>query len=112
MLKRYVVAALVLTCAVSANAAKLKGSTTLKDLQPAGTPDKKQKQQYDLTFVAAPNEYTCRTSEKEKFNAVDFVVGSTISYEVNNNKAKLKNASGKEEKCTIVRAEVASAQPK
>jgi hypothetical protein len=109
MRKWNVVAAVVLMCALSANAAKQKGSTTLKDVQPAGTPEKKEKQQYDLTFEAPPNEYTCRTSEKEKFNAVDFVVGSTITYEIDSNKAKLKNASGKDEKCTIVRAQAASA---
>jgi hypothetical protein len=110
MRKWNVVAALILMCAVSANAAKLKGSGTLKDVQPAGTPEKKEKQQYDLTFVATANEYTCRTSEKEKFNAVNFVVGSTITYEISSNKAKLKNASGKEEKCTIVRVQATAAQ--
>lgn len=112
MRKWNLVLLLIVMGVVSAHAGtKLKGSTTLKDLQPAGTTDTKQhkNQQFDFTFVAAPNEYVCRTGPKTKLNATDFVVGSTISYEVDKDKAKLKSAGGKETKCTIVRVQVAPA---
>lgn len=86
------------------------GKTTLKDFQPAGTTDKKHKnQQYDLSFVTQSGKnYTCRTPEKKKMNATDFVVGSDLSYEVSGNKGKVKTSSGKQVDCTIVR--VANAQ--
>jgi len=48
-------------------AKKESGSTTLTNVQPAGTTDKKQKkQQYDLSFTTTANDYTCRTNEKDK----------------------------------------------
>ena len=103
---------LIVMGTVSAHGAdKLKGSTTLKDLQPAGTTDSKdhKNQQFDFTFVAAPNEYVCRTDPKTKISATDYVVGSAISYEIDKNKVKLKNTAGKETKCTVVRVEVARA---
>jgi hypothetical protein len=86
-------------------------TTVLKDLQPAGTTDKHHKnQQYDLLFASpAAQEYTCRTSEKTSVKATDFVVGSTLTYKINDNKAKLKTSSGKELSCTIVRVANASA---
>ena len=90
---------------------KESGSTTLKDVQPAGTTDKKhKKQQYDLTFTSSKNEYTCRTNEKDKVNAIDWVVGSPVSYKVNGNKGELKNTqSNKNVKCTVVRVAAAGA---
>lgn len=86
------------------------GKTTLKDFQPAGTTDKKHKnQQYDLSFVTqSGKDYTCRTPEKTKMKATDFVVGSDLSYEVNGNKGKVKTSSGKQVSCAVVR--VANAQ--
>ena len=89
------------------------GSTTLKDVQPAGTTDKKhKKQQFDLTFTTAKNEYTCRTNEKDKVNATDWVVGSSVGYKVNGNKGELKNTqSNKNVKCTVVRVAAAAATP-
>ncbi len=48
-------------------------------------------------------QYTCRTSDKLK--ATEFVVGSQIRYEIDGNNAKVKNSSGKQTKCTIVRVE-------
>ena len=86
------------------------GKTTLKDFQPAGTTDKKHKnQQYDLSFVTqSGKDYTCRTPEKTKMKATDFVVGSDLSYEVNGNKGKVKTSNGKQVSCTVVR--VANAQ--
>ena len=111
MWKWKVVPLWVLICALSASAGdKQQGTATLKDLQPTGTTDKKthKNQQYDFTFVAPPNQYTCRTPEKTKLNATDYVVGNSITYQIGGNKAKLKNASGKETKCTVVRVENAS----
>lgn len=105
---------IVLFLAILAFAAnKESGSTNLKDVQPAGTTDKQhKKQQYDLTFATSKNEYTCRTKEKEKVNATDFVVGSTISYKINGNKGEVKNTtSGKNVKCTLVRVAPVSAAP-
>ena len=102
--------AFTLVFSAGASAAKQKGTASLKDLQPAGTTDKKDKtQKFDFTFDAAGNEYTCRT--KDKLKAVDFPVGSDVNYEVDGDKAKLKNPSGKEAKCTIVRVEKMGAGP-
>jgi hypothetical protein len=104
---------MAIMCVLPASAgSKQKGTASLKDFQPAGTPDKKnnKNQQYDMTFVVAGNEYTCRT--KDKMKATDFVVGSDVSYELDNDKAKLKNGSGKEAKCTVVRVAKSPDQPK
>jgi hypothetical protein len=109
-----VVPLFVLMWAVSASAGdKQKGTATLKDLQPTGGTDKKthKNQQYDFTFDAGMHEYTCRTQEKTKLNATDFIVGSTVSYQIDSNKAKLKGSSGKETKCTVVRVEDISNAP-
>jgi hypothetical protein len=108
MRKPSLILLLVLISALPAMAGqKLKGSTTLKDFQPAGTTDKNQKtQRFDLSFIAVGNEYTCRTKDKTK--ATDFVVGADVKYEIDNDKVKLKNASGKQAECTVVRVEKAS----
>jgi hypothetical protein len=92
---------------------KESGSTTLKDVQPAGTTDKKhKKQQFDLSFATSQNEYTCRTNENQKVQATDFVVGTTIAYKIDGNKGQVKNtASGKSAKCTLVRVAALSAPP-
>lgn len=104
MMFRLRVFGLLVIFALSAFAgAKDSGSTVLKDVQPAGTPSKKQKQQYDLSFASASKSYTCRTNEKKKLNATDFVVGSNVTYQVNGNKGKIKTAAGKQVECTIVR---------
>ena len=91
--------------AVALAANKESGSTMLKDVQPAGTTDKKhKKQQFDLSFATSKNDYSCRTNENEKVNATDWVVGSTINYKINGNKGEVKNtSSGKNVKCTVVR---------
>ena len=95
--------AILLTAGAFA-AKKDSGSTTLKDFQPAGTTDKKhKKQQFDLSFSTAKNEYTCRTNENQSVKATDFVVGSTIGYKINGNKGEVKSASGKNATCTLVR---------
>ena len=83
---------------------KESGTTTLKDVQPAGTTDKKHKhQQYDFTFDSSTHEYTCRSNEKDKLNATDFVVGSNIQYQVSGNKGKVKSSTGKQVSCMVVR---------
>jgi hypothetical protein len=89
---------------------KEQGTTTLKDVQPAGTTDKQhKKQQYDLSFLTAKNDYTCRTNENEKVNATDWVVGSSINFKINGNKGEIKNTqSGKNVKCMVVRVAAAA----
>jgi hypothetical protein len=37
--------------------------------------------------------------------ATEFPVGSNVNYEIDNDKVKLKNSSGKEAKCTVMRVE-------
>jgi len=104
---------LFLICAVTATAdKKLKGTTSLKDVQPAGTTSKDNKnQQFDFIFETSGMHYTCRTSHKNSLKATDFVVGTDMKYEIDGDKAKLKSSSGKEVKCTVVRVEsLSSAQ--
>jgi hypothetical protein len=103
----------VLICALTAAAEKQKGITNLKDVQPAGITDKKNKnQQYDFVFDAVGMHYTCRSSHKNSVKITDFVVGSDLNFEINGNKAKLKNTSGKKVDCTVVRVERMSASQK
>jgi hypothetical protein len=93
--------ALAITVAV---ASKIEGTAVLKDSQPTGTTDKTHKnQQYDLSFEASGKQYTCRTLEKKSMKATDFIVGADIRYSIGGNKGKLKNTTGKEVECTIVR---------
>jgi len=106
MRKAHIIALLVITFAITAAAgSKIEGTSTLKDFQPSGTTDKKthKNQQYDLSFVAEGKQYTCRTIEKESLKATDFVVGSDVTYEINGNKGKVRNASGKKAECTVLR---------
>lgn len=96
---------------VAAN--KESGSSILKNVEPAGTTDKQhKKQQYDLTFATAKNEYTCRTNENQKVQATQFVVGSAITFNINGNKGEVKSTqSGKSAKCTLVRVAAVTAPP-
>jgi hypothetical protein len=106
MRKLLIASLLIIVTFPVAAAPKDKGKTTLKDVQPAGTTDKKHKHlQYDLSFstTTTGKDYTCRTKENEKPKATDMVVGSDISYEVSGNKGKIKLADGKDLDCTIVR---------
>jgi hypothetical protein len=107
------IAVLLMTVLVDLTASAAKkdaGTTTLKDVQPAGTTDTKdkKKQQYDFIFEASGNRYTCRTSPKTSVKAIDFVVGSDVKYEVDGDESKLKTAAGKQVKCTVVRVEKVS----
>jgi hypothetical protein len=106
MRKGNAIAVFVVTVAIMAVAgSKIEGTTALKDFQPFGTIDKKthKNQQYDLSFAAVGKLYTCRSVEKESLKATDFVVGSDVQYQINGDKGKVKNASGKQAECTIVR---------
>jgi hypothetical protein len=47
--------------------------------------------------------YVCRTSHKTKVKATDFVVGTNLTYQLDEHKGKLKNASNEQVKCTVVR---------
>ena len=115
MRKGNAIALLIVMFAITAAAgSKIEGTTTLKDFQPFGTIDKKthKHQQYDLSFAAMGKLYTCRSVEKESLKATDFVVGSDVQYQINGDKGKVKNASGKEVECTVMRvAELPAAAP-
>ena len=83
--------------ALTASAAqKEAGTTALKDLQPAGTTDSKdkKKQQYDY-IEASGNHYTCRTSPNTSVKAIAFVVGSDLRYAVDGGEGKFKTTAGK-----------------
>jgi hypothetical protein len=110
------IAVLLLTIVGGLNASAAKkdgGATTLKDVQPAGTTDTKEKknQQYDFSFDASGNHYTCRTSPKTSVKVIDFVVGTDLKYELDGDKGKLKTTAGKQVKCTVVRVEKGLAKP-
>jgi hypothetical protein len=103
---------LLLLCVPAALAKKETGTASLKDVQPAGTTDKQNKnQQFDFSFDASGMSYVCRTSHKTEVKATDFVVGTALTYELNGHKGKLKSASGKQVKCTVVRVEKLQAPP-
>jgi predicted small secreted protein len=100
----------LLTALPSSAGNKVQGAGTLRDFQPAGTTDKKHKhQQFDFFFDASGNQYTCRSSEGAKLKAIDWPVGSQITYEINKNKGKVKNDKGKNVDCTVMRVEPAKA---
>ena len=107
------VLALMLFCSLPAMAGdKQKGAATLKDFQPAGTTDKNQKKQlFDLTFDTAGNEYVCRTKNDDKVKATEWPVGGNITYELDDDNAKLKSSRGKKLECKVVRVEVVKAAP-
>ena len=112
MRKDYLIGLLMVAMTLPAGAKTFKGTTTLKDVQTAGSPDKDHKHQmYDLLFTSADKSYTCRTDGKHSMNATDFVVGSEMKYEVDGKDGKLKNTDGKEVKCRIVRVEMLSTRP-
>jgi hypothetical protein len=90
-------------------AEKLKGSVPLKDLQTTGMKDKSHKHQaYDLFFETQGTSYTCRTDSNKSVNATDFVVGTTLRYEIDGDKASLWSPQNKKVECRIVRVEALS----
>jgi uncharacterized protein YcfJ len=109
MLRVTTTVVLVFVTAIPALAAsKLKGTTTLKDFQPSGSVDKEHKHQaYDLFFEAQNMQYTCRTNPKKSVNATDFVVGSSVNYEIDGQNGKIRTTQGKQVECKIVRVEAA-----
>ena len=92
MRKLIIASLLIIVTLPVAAGTKDKGKTTLRDVQPAGTTDKKHKHlQYDLSLsTTTGKDYTCRTKENEKPKATEMVVGSDISYEISGNKGKIK----------------------
>lgn len=109
-MRRLVLAILVLATIPALADKKLQGTTTLKDLQPTGMPDKHHKHQaYDLSFSAADKAYTCRTNPDKSMDATDFVVGTDVKYEIDGKKVKIKTPEGKQVQCKIVRVEAVSA---
>ncbi len=112
MCYRYCAVLLVVLIVPFAMAEKQKGTTTLTDVQPAGTTDKKNKnQQFDFSFDASGMRYICRTNHDTKIKATDFVVGTNLRYELDEQEGKLKNKSGKQVKCNVVRVEKLPATP-
>jgi hypothetical protein len=72
-MKRWI-AVLLLTMvgALTASAARKEaGTTILKDVQPAGTTNAKEKknQQYDFIFEASANHYTCSDQSENLFES-------------------------------------------
>jgi hypothetical protein len=112
-MRKAVLALLVMAMAIPTFAGKkLQGTTALKDLQPAGIKGKDQEHQaYDLSFSAEGKAYTCRTDPDKSLNATDFVVGSTVKYEIDSDKVKIKTPEGKEVKCKVVRVEAVTPTP-
>ena len=106
-MKKTIVLALIAGMAMPLSAKTVKGSGVLKDVQPtAQTPDKEHKHQaYDLSFLAEGKNYTCRTDPKHSMNATDFVVGSTMNYEIDGNKVKISTPANKHVDCKVVRVE-------
>jgi len=92
---------------------KFEGDTVLKDSQPAGVASKHDKhmkhQVFDLTFDAAGNEYICRTNSDKSMNPMDFVVGSSIHYQVDGKKVKIITPNNKKVSCNLVRVAIAPA---
>lgn len=113
MHKQMVVVVLTAAMAIPAlGGSKQQGTATLKEFQPTGVPDQKSKhtkhQVFDLTFDAATNEYVCRTSGNKSTNASEFVVGTSVRYEIDGQKVKIKTPENKSLECKIVRASLAS----
>jgi hypothetical protein len=106
------VAAVVLCSTLAslpASAEKLKGTTTLKDVQATGVKDKEHKHQvFDLLFATEAKSYACRTDSGKSMNATDFVVGSQVKYEIDGNKVKLQSMQNKKVECKVVRVEATS----
>lgn len=98
------------TALPAAAATKVDGTSVLKDLQPTGSVDKQHKHQaYDLSFQASGRLYTCRTDPHHSVNAVDFVVGRQVQYEIDGKKVKIRTPDNKQVGCKIVRVEETSA---
>ena len=117
MRKLTVVALLAGAMAIPALAGqKVTGDTILKDLQPAGVADKHAKkskhQVFDLTFDATGNEYICRTNADKSVNVTNFVVGSSVNYEMDGKKVKITTPANKKVSCTIVRVAVIPVAPR
>jgi hypothetical protein len=114
MHKLSTVAFLIAAMTLPAVAAKVDGTTVLKDFQPAGVANKHDKHQkhqvFDLTYDAGGNEYICRTDSDKSVNPTNFVVGSNVSYEMDGKNVKIQTSDNKKVKCKVVRVAVLSPQ--
>jgi hypothetical protein len=96
---------------LSALAASVTQTATLKDLQTVGSTSKKQKhQQYDFVVDTPTNEYVCRTKLGSSIKPTQFVVGSTLEFKVDGQKGQVTNSAGNHVGCGIVKV-VAPAAP-
>ncbi|HEX6493879.1 MAG TPA: hypothetical protein VF018_00255 [Acidobacteriaceae bacterium] len=117
MHKLSIIALLTVAMTLPAVAAKVVGTTILKDFQPAGVANKHDKHQkhqvFDLTYDAGGNEYVCRTDSDKSVNPTNFVVGSNVSYEMDGKNVNIQTPDNKKVKCKVVRVAVLSPhQPK
>ena len=87
----YCAVLVLVLCVPYAMAKKDKGTTTLRDVQPAGTTDKKNKnQQFDFFFDASGMSYVCRTSHDTKLKGTDFVVDTNLRDEMDEHRESSK----------------------
>jgi hypothetical protein len=85
-------------------AATVTQTATIKDLQTVGSTTKKQKhQQYDFVLDTSANEYVCRSKLGNNVKPTQFVVGSTVQFNLNGQNGQVKNSAGNNVKCGIVR---------
>jgi hypothetical protein len=89
---------------LSALAASVTQTATLKDLQTVGSTSKKQKhQQYDFVVDTPTNEYVCRSKLGSSVKPTQFVVGSTLEFKVDGQKGQVTNSAGNHVGCGIVK---------
>src|ERR1700734_1111636 len=89
---------------LSALAASVTQTATLKDLQTVGSTSKKQKhQQYDFVVDTPTNEYVCRSKLGSSVKPTQFVVGSTLEFKVDGQKGEVRNTQGNHVGCGIVK---------
>jgi hypothetical protein len=96
---------------LSALAASVTQTATLKDLQTVGSTSKKQKhQQYDFVVDTPTNEYVCRSKLGSSVKPTQFVVGSTLEFKVDGQKGQVTNSAGNHVGCGIVKVVAPTAQ--
>lgn len=102
-MKRFTTALFILA-ATAAWGATTQQPATLKDVQPTNTPTmKKAHQQFDFTLSTGTSDYTCRTPSNKKINPTDFVVGSSVTFQVSGKHGEVKTQAGKKASCDMVR---------
>ena len=84
---------------------------SIQDLQPTNfAVAKKKHQQFDFSIITAGRSYGCRTPANKKISAVDFVVGSPITFLSDGKSGEVKTNQGKSAKCLITRVADTAAQ--